>query len=231
MMKIKSYLIILSLIFANEAMAIQNKEVNDGDEFNAVISRNDLNRIKVVNDKIRDIKSNNQELDLNVDEKNGEVYLRVASAYENKPINIFILTQQNQTYKGILYPKLIPAEQIILNNENIGLANNYLNKINNKNSYEKEILELMNAMRRGQKIENYQIKRNSKYIDLGDLSMKRSEIYKGINMTGEVYIIKNSTKQILNLDEKFFYKNGVKAIKIEKRELLPNEQSQVFIII
>ena len=230
-MKIKKYLIILSLIFANEAMAIQNKEVNDGDEFNAVISRNDLNRIKVVNDKIRDIKSNNQELDLNVDEKNGEVYLRVASAYENKPINIFILTQQNQTYKGILYPKLIPAEQIILNNENIGLANNYLNKINNKNSYEKEILELMNAMRRGQKIENYQIKRNSKYIDLGDLSMKRSEIYKGINMTGEVYIIKNSTKQILNLDEKFFYKNGVKAIKIEKRELLPNEQSQVFIII
>lgn len=230
-MKIKSYLIILSLIFANEAMAIQNKEVNDGDEFNAVISRNDLNRIKVVNDKIRDIKSNNQELDLNVDEKNGEVYLRVASAYENKPINIFILTQQNQTYKGILYPKLIPAEQIILNNENIGLANNYLNKINNKNSYEKEILELMNAMRRGQKIENYQIKRNSKYIDLGDLSMKRSEIYKGINMTGEVYIIKNSTKQILNLDEKFFYKNGVKAIKIEKRELLPSEQSQVFIII
>ena len=230
-MKIKSCLIILSLIFANEAMAIQNKEVNDGDEFNAVISRNDLNRIKVVNDKIRDIKSNNQELDLNVDEKNGEVYLRVASAYENKPINIFILTQQNQTYKGILYPKLIPAEQIILNNENIGLANNYLNKINNKNSYEKEILELMNAMRRGQKIENYQIKRNSKYIDLGDLSMKRSEIYKGVNMTGEVYIIKNSTKQILNLDEKFFYKNGVKAIKIEKRELLPNEQSQVFIII
>ena len=230
-MKIKSCLIILSLIFANEAMAIQNKEVNDGDEFNAVISRNDLNRIKVVNDKIRDIKSNNQELDLNVDEKNGEVYLRVASAYENKPINIFILTQQNQTYKGILYPKLIPAEQIILNNEDIGLANNYLNKINNKNSYEKEILELMNAMRRGQKIENYQIKRNSKYIDLGDLSMKRSEIYKGVNMTGEVYIIKNSTKQILNLDEKFFYKNGVKAIKIEKRELLPSEQSQVFIII
>ena len=56
-MKIKSCLIILSLIFANEAMAIQNKEVNEGDEFNAVISRNDLNRIKVVNDKIRDIKS------------------------------------------------------------------------------------------------------------------------------------------------------------------------------
>lgn len=230
-MKIKATLIILLLIFANEAKAIQNKELNDGDEFNAVISRNDLNRIKVVNDKIRDIKSNNQELDLSVDEKNGEVYLRVASGYENKPINIFILTQQNQTYKGILYPKLIPAEQIILNNENIGIANNYLNKINNKNSYEKEILELMSAMRGGQKIENYQIKRNSKYVDLGDLSMRRSEIYKGLNMTGEIYIIKNSTKQIFNLDEKFFYKNGVKAIKIEKRELLPSEQSQVFIII
>ena len=80
-------------------------------------------------------------------------------------------------------------------------------------------------------IENYQIKRNSKYVDLGDLSMRRSEIYKGLNMTGEIYIIKNSTKQIFNLDEKFFYKNGVKAIKIEKRELLPSEQSQVFIII
>ena len=223
-MKIKATLIILLLIFANEAKAIQNKELNDGDEFNAVISRSDLNRIKVVNDKIRDIKSNNQELDLSVDEKNGEVYLRVASGYENKPINIL--------FNGLNpFPGLFELEQIILNNENIGIANNYLNKINNKNSYEKEILELMSAMRGGQKIENYQIKRNSKYVDLGDLSMRRSEIYKGLNMTGEIYIIKNSTKQIFNLDEKFFYKNGVKAIKIEKRELLPSEQSQVFIII
>lgn len=230
-MKISLLIIILIVALNNQSLAMQNKEVNDGDEFSAVISKNDLNRIKVANDKIRDIKSNNQELDLSVDEKNGEVFLRVANGYENKPINIFILTQQNQTYKGILYPKAIPAEQIILTNDNIAFSPTFLNKINHKNTYEKEILELMSAMSKGLKIENYQIKKFAKYIDIGDLSMRRQEIYKGLALTGEIYLIKNPSKQIINLDEKIFYKNGVKAIKINKRELLPSEQTEIFIII
>ena len=99
-----------------------------------------------------------------------------------------------------------------------------------KNSYEQQIISLMKAMREKKRLESYQVKSDKKYIDLGDLSMRRSSVYKGQNFIGEIFVLKNSTNQVLNLDEKIFFKNGVKAIKIEKSELLPEETTEIYIV-
>ena len=80
-------LLILFFISAS-AQAAQVKEVEDGDEFTAEISKLDINRVKVVGDRIRDVKINSGDLDISLDEKNGEVYIRAAHSAENKPINI-----------------------------------------------------------------------------------------------------------------------------------------------
>ena len=218
------------LFLSNASFAAQIKDLEDGDEFSAEISRTDLNRIKVVGDRIRDVKINNMELDVSLDEKVGEVYIRAAHSAENKPINIFIITQQNFTYKGILYPKSIPAEQIIVRNDMVHVGGDMeVTKIG-KNSYEQQIISLMKAMREKKHLESYQIKYEKKYVDLGDLSMRRSTVYKGQNFIGEIFVLKNSTSQVLNLEEKIFFKNGVKAVKIEKPDLLPDETTEILVI-
>lgn len=224
---------LLLVIASKSVQAAQIKEIEDGGEFTAEISKMDLNRIKVTGDRIRDVKMNTGDLDISIDEKNGEVFIRAAHSVENKPINIFVITQQNFTYKGILYPRSIPAEQIILRNDSVPIAGGSfeLSKVGGgKNSYEQQIIALFKAMRQNKRLDSYQVKNDKKYIDLGDLSMKRTSVYKGPVLTGETFTLKNSTNQVINLEEKIFFKNGIKAVKIEKRDLLPDESTEIYII-
>jgi len=215
---------------ANSAIAAQMRSVEDGSEFTAEISKIDTNRIKVVGDRVRSVKTNAGELEVSVEEKLGEIYVRPTSFAENKPLNLFIITEQNFTYKALLYPKSIPSEQIILRNDDVVLNSDVEVAKATKNSYEQQIIALLKAMRAKSKLEGYQIRGEKKYVDLGDLEMKKITTYKGQNFIGEIFTIKNSTNQLLNLEEKIFFKNGVRAVKIGNQTLLPDESTEILIV-
>lgn len=210
--------------------AAQIREMNDGDEASADISRQDINRVKLSGDRIRSTKFNNGELEISQDDNLGEIYIRATKVAEAKPLNLFIITEQNFTYKLLLYPKAIPSEQIIIKNDSV-VANSdaEVSKIA-KNSYQQQIITLIKAMRAKTKLESYQISNSKKYIDLGDLELKRTSTYKGQSFIGESFILKNDSNQILNLEDKMFFKNGVRAIKIENPILLPDETTEIFIV-
>jgi len=222
--------IITANFLSSVAIAAQEKNIEDGDEFTAEISAIDLNRIKVSGDRIRNIKGNPGEIvDPIIDARTGDAFLKLPFP-GHKPINIFIVTEKDFTYKGILFPKSIPAEQIVLRNDKAVLNTGGEVVKLARNSYENQIISLMKAMREKKSIDGYQLKSQGKYIDLGDLSMRRSTTYKGQNFVGEIFLLKNSTNKILNLEEKFFYKSGVRAIKIETPDLLPGESTEIFIV-
>ena len=85
-------------------------------------------------------------------------------------------------------------------------------------------------MRLKTKLEGYVIKQERYYIDLGDIGMRRISTYKGQNFIGETFLLKNSTSRVIPVEEKMFFKNGVRAIKIEKQELLPDEVTEIFVV-
>lgn len=218
---------------SNIANAAQNRQMEDGDEQSADISKQDINRIKLVGDRIRSTKFNAGELEISQDDNLGEIYLRPTKFAENKPLNLFIITEQNFTYKLLLYPKSVPSEQIIIRNDAV-VANSDIevSKIA-KNSYQQQIISLIKAMRSKSKLESYQISNTKKYnrsIDLGDIEMKRTATYKGQSFIGESFILVNDSNKIITLEEKIFFKNGVRAIKIENPNLLPNEATEIFIV-
>lgn len=217
-------------IFALDSFAAQIRSVEDGSEFSAEISKIDTNRIKVVGDRVRSVKSNAGELEVSVEERLGEIYVRPTSMAENKPLNLFIITEQNFTYKALLYPKSIPSEQIIIRNDDAVVNSDADVAKVTKNSYEQQIISLLKAMRSKKKLEGYQIKSEKKYVDLGDLEMKKITTYKGQNFIGEIFTFKNSSNQLLNLEEKIFFKNGVRAVKIENSSLLPDEVTEILIV-
>jgi type-F conjugative transfer system secretin TraK len=222
--------LIISILSVNVASATQMKYVEDGAEFTAEISKVDTNRIKVAGDRVRSVKANENELQIVVENKLGEIYVRPTTMAENKPINLFIITEQNFTYKGLLYPKSIPSEQIIIKNDDVVTNSDAEVVKSSKNSYEQQILSLLKAMRLKNKLEGYQIKNEKRSVDLGDLEMKKTITYKGQSFIGEIFTLKNSTNQLLNLEEKMFFKNGVRAVKIEKSTLLPDEVTEILII-
>lgn len=213
------------------AFAVQEKTVEDGDEFTAEISAIDLNRIKVPGDRVRNIRGSlGDVIDPIIDGRTGDAFLKLPFP-GNKPINIFVVTEKDFTYKGTLFPKSIPAEQIVLRNDKAVISNSNSEGVkSSRNSYENQIINLMKVMRDKKNTDGYQVKNQSKYVDLGDISMRRSSIYKGQNFVGEIFLLKNSTNKVLSLEEKFFYKNGVRAVKIENTELLPGESTEIFIV-
>ena len=221
---------LFGLLVSEVALATQVKSVEDGEEFTAEISKTEINRIKVSGDRIRSIQNNEGELTISRDDKLGEIYIRTTAFTENKPLNLFIVTEQNFTYKALLYPKAIPSEQIIIKNENV-VANSdaEVAKVT-KNSYQTQIIALLKAMRLKTKLEGYVIKQERYYIDLGDIGMRRISTYKGQNFIGETFLLKNSTSRVIPVEEKMFFKNGVRAIKIEKQELLPDEVTEIFVV-
>lgn len=225
-----SSIILFVINVSLDSYAAQNLSIEDGEEFTAEISRTDLNRIKLVGDRIRDIKINNSEIEYSQDNKLGELYFRPTARAESKPINLFILTEQGFTYKALLIPKSVPAEQIIIRNDSaVSNSDTDVSK-STKNPYEQQIISLMKAMRTKNKLDGYQIKQERKYVDLGDLSMRRTHVYKGQNFVGEIFVLKNSTNQVLSIDEKIFFKNGVRAVKIENSNLLPDESTEILIV-
>jgi type-F conjugative transfer system secretin TraK len=226
---ILSFVAIFCLTISN-LYASQIRQMDDGEEATADISKQDINRIKLSGDRIRSTKFNSGELEISQDDNLGEIYIRPTKFAEAKPLNLFIITEQNFTYKLLLYPKAIPSEQIIIKNDSV-VANPdvEVSKIA-KNSYQQQIIALIKAMRAKTKLESYQISNSKKYIDLGDLELKRISTYKGQNFIGESFILKNDSNQILNLEEKLFFKNGVRAIKIENEMLLPDQATEIFIV-
>jgi len=210
--------------------AAQIRQMEGDDEQSADISKQDINRIKLSGDRIRSTKFDLAELKVSQDDALGEIYIQLLRPGQTKPLNIFITSEQNFTYKLILYPKGIPAEQILIKNDSAVVSSDSEISKTTKNSYQQQIIALLKAMRNKSKLESYQISNSKKSIDLGDIEMKRITTYKGQNFIGESFILVNDSNKILNLEEKMFFKSGTRAIKIEKPNLLPNEVTEIFIV-
>lgn len=232
----RSKFLILSLItmiffaISDVLNAAQIRQMEGDDEQSAEISKQDINRIKLSGDRIKSTKFDLAELKVSQDDTLGEIYIQLLKPYQTKPINIFITSEQNFTYKLILYPKAIPAEQILIKNDSVVANSDSQISKTTKNSYQQQIIALLGAMRNKTKLDAYQISHSKKSIDLGDIEMKRISTYKGQNFIGESFVLINDSNKILNLDEKMFFKNGVRAIKIENPNLIPGEATEILIV-
>ena len=105
--------IIASLLFPS-CFALQRKAVSDDSEIEIVVSQSELNRIKTTSDYIEAIKGNPGETESLLED--GEIYIAINT---DAPTSIFIKTKAGYTYKMMLVPRNIPAEQIFLKNQDI----------------------------------------------------------------------------------------------------------------
>ncbi len=235
MLRSNLFLTILLIIglLSGSANAIQTIYVEGDSKFSASISAKEANRIKIENDRIKSIKANSGEVTISKEEKLGEVYVKPNRGLARKPINLFIITEKGYTYQALLLPKSIPSEQIILRNDSASLSANASPIFESKGSYRNKVIELLKAMRVRAKIEGYTMRKSKRYVDLGDIEIKRVLSYRpedSSNLSGEIFVFKNDTKQLIQLEEKMFFKDGVRAIKIEKSTLLPKETTEIFIV-
>lgn len=225
----KRIAVILFVLFANQAHALQIKEVYEGVEIHANISSNDINRIKVIDDKIRSVRGNAGEIEITKDPELGEVYIRVAKRGYKKPINLFVTTEKNSTYKLLLSPVSIPSEQIFLRNLT---TTTEIEKNKTPSSYKQKLIALYKSMS-GQDggYKNFDVKNLKGKYDLTEaLEVKNLKRYQGEDFRGDVIEIKNSSSEDIFFNEDVFKGRGVAAVKIDSMLLAPKEKTLAYVI-
>ena len=227
MKKIKFlFLPFLLLSFISNANAAQFIDVSDGVEINATISLTEINRIRVEGSRIEGIRVAKGVIEYSHDEKSGDIFINL-SKRSRRPVNMFISSNSGSTFKLLLMPKDIPSEQIFLVER---VAKNGVQIFNN---YQDQLVDFYKTLYNGLASKGYKVSSHNSSSRVGDLKVTLKSSYiplKPNNFRGDIYEIRNKSKQIQLLNPQDFFKEGVRAIKFDSYILNPKEVTKMYII-
>lgn len=219
--------LILPLLFSVPlCFAEQKISVKEGGSITAHISSSGLNRIAVNGDRILTIKGNAGQFQMDKDPKLGQIYLQPTLVDKGDPIHIFITTEKGDTYTLSLLVHDLAPENIVLVPQ-VSQAE----KLKTTSDYESTLIDIIKAMYHQVPLEGYRNQiLNKKSSPLRGATVMHVQSLIGDKIRGEQYEIYNKKNQVVILEEKDFYGNGVRAIAIMNKALLPGVTTRVYII-
>jgi conjugal transfer pilus assembly protein TraK len=230
----------LAVLFAASSLsvhALQVLDARDGVSVAAKVSLKEPTRIKVENASIIDVFGNvwqdkvnpNGDVWVETDSGKGELYVRPIAASATKPINLFVSTTQ-ATYTLLLQPVDMPADTIVLRdrtprapraNARNGQAPNHV----------RALTELLIAMANDTPTSEMQIEDSA--IDVRLWQNTRFTLlrrYETPRFVGERYLLTNVGGETINLEPRWFKREGVLAVAVEQATLASDASTNVFIL-
>ena len=202
---------------SNIVFAKQVREVTGNDELLLEISRRDITRLSIENDKISSLQFSNGILDVTTDVKLGEAYIK--PRVENA-INLFVSTKKGFVYKLLLQPIDIPSEQIILRNKNTFISEGISKGISN--DIERRLTDIILSIQQGVPVENCFISSlNGKKVKspIRGIKLYAMEKYLCKDFTGYKIDVKKTDNDI-HISEKDFITKSTRAVKLYNNYLI-----------
>jgi len=222
---------VLIYIFAMPAFALQIKQIKDNQTVTANISSKELTRIFVEGDRIQNVRGVQGAYELTKDEKLGAVFIKLSPSYL-KTFNLFVTTESGQTYNLLLTPKDLPAESIEL--RPLSPVVSVAKRWERNSPYVETLIQLIHYMVNDIKPEGYAVidflKIKQKNLSPG-LNMQLIRIYRGANLEGEIWQLKNACSKTLYLNKKDFFEHRVRAISLDKKVLHCNEKTYLYRVV
>lgn len=229
---IRSWSFILTIIagfaFAKASSAAQIIEVVDDIEIKATISSYELNRIKIEGGRIEGFRALDGDLVAVADAKKGELFIHLPRKYSRKTTNLFLTSDSGATFKLLLVPRNIPAEQIFL----VERATRD-KKLKIGHDYKSKILKFYKGLYKRSPISDYKISYKKEKSRIDDLKLTKIVTYSPKDksgLVGEIFEIKNNSSEIKVIRPQDFYQDGVRAVKINDHILEKDQVTQMYII-
>ncbi len=219
-------------VVSSTANALQVKGVVDNETTAAKISSSDVTRIFVQGDRIKSLKGIKGAYTRENDESNGEVYIQPTADYQYRAFTVLIDTESGRHFTLLLNPISAPSETLMLVPKGVG--SQQAGKFENATPYELTINHLIKSMKDGEVPSGYSVSQieDKKIYKFGNqFTAKLMTIYRGLNLHGEIYDIKNISSKEIQIDERQFYKNGARAISLDQVVLQPNETVDLYEVI
>lgn len=214
-------IIVLSgcLILSFPAYALQVRQAKDNQTISAKISAKELSRIFVTSDRIQATRGINGAYEIIKDDTQGMIFIKPSPYYANRPFNLFITTEIGRTYNLLLVPTDIPAETIEIKPKSPAIK--IASKWEKNAPYVDKLIQLINAMVNEVEPQGYAVSEAAtKPIKVKDISMELIAVYRGSQLQGEIWCIKNISRNTIHLSPSQFFDKTVRAIALEA-DMLP----------
>lgn len=217
----------ITLFISFPVFAFQTISVINNAKVQALVSETDFNRIYVQGDRILTVRGDQGAYTIQTDPMLGQIYIK---PYSNMPFNLYLMTEQGNTYQLHLEVRQGAANTIVLQPPvtTPAQAANW----ESSTPYEQTLVRLMRAMATGSFPDGYSITAtHDKALPLGAVAtVTRISQYQGVNLMGEIFIIKNLSRHIINLKPEQLYRAGSMAIALQNQTIAPLGQTRLFVI-
>ena len=224
----KSSLILLPLLLADPAHALQIVDAQDGQTVLGKISRKEVTRIAFEHARVRKVTGNAGEFVLEKDDEKGQIFLRPSDPQSTKPINLF-LTSEHGTVALLLQPVDTPSDTIVIREPRGKDATP--TRLEASGRHVRTLKNLLLALADDALPEDMEVKEPVREVALWQgtrLTLQR--ILLGESVVGEKYQLTNLSAGVIELAEPHFFKSGVMAVSVEHPSLKPGETTNLFVI-
>ena len=207
--------------YGSNANALQKFSFNEGERIEGVISKNELNRLRIEGDRIKEIIGLSKNYHAEGEGKNGQIFIK-ASIETNEPAIFSIITEKGKTQDFKLLPKSKKGEVIIVETMK-AIGNSTTVGVKHKNHG--EILEAIKQASIAPRPNIALQETELEGVKASLLVMKQSHGY-----LVEVWSVTNVSKDSIEIDEKDFEFKGRQAIALEKLHLKPEESTIMYVV-
>lgn len=241
-MKINNILFCALAAISVNSFAIQEFQVNNNAEVDAIISDHDVSRISIAGARITQVKYTSKELKIDTDEQNGQIFvypiginhtkvstIKVgnlkAEAVMGSMISIFVIDDKGRSFNLRLRMQSVPSETILIK----PLASA---KSNGSTDFTNQVVTIIENMYLNQKDEDgYNVQELNTSIKLWkEVDFQLYKTYSDDQFIGSVFYLRNKSSNKITLSEKQFWKPNTVAVSIEKPVLEPDEVTRVFVV-
>ncbi len=221
--KIKATILGILLMFNLQAIA-QEFYVSNNSEVKALASKTEITRI-AFDSPVIEVHALSEEIEHVINGK--DIYLRMLA--EEKPINFFVKTEDESTYKLVLVTEDVASTQIFIHRK--VLSNIKTNKTEYfgdiSSELKKRIAKIIEVTLNPTKHLGYKIEKKDKSLSglFKKIKMKLEEIISDNHIVAEKIRITNNTKEQISLNPLDFLNSNYLAVYLKKYALLPKEST------
>lgn len=224
-------IVLLALIscFSSSVFAVV---IKDGETQAVHISLNEINRLRIKDARIENVRGPANQVVIETDEERGEIYLR---AVNEKTFSLFVSGDNGETYTLLLIPKKIPAANIVLNPASGASALPLVDIKNTADPFLLRIKKLARVMSSDSSL-FHNVKINHDVIKTKALEITKVKIWPSTpgHLKGEQFVVKNYSNEPVLIRENEFKNlvgmSNVVALAVKKHFLEPQENTDVFVI-
>lgn len=213
------------------SFALQTKTVANNTSVTVKVSATQLTKIVVDDDWITDLYLSDGQIQSQIDNETGELFLLPQSKLSKHAFTLMVRTSQGHSYTLLAMPVDTPAETVLL--LPAGSGNKKAARWENASNYQNLLVRLLKNMVEGSQPDGYKVihleTKEKDYQKLGNIAyLKPLTLYKGKQLRGDVYEVINRTGETIHLSEREFYQVNDRAIALQDLSVAPHQSTLLY---